>query len=89
MKLILSDQLKAKVAGMAKPDCPDCSGEGWYTISWNNSPDREDETICECVLQHEDGPRLEHDLLSRGIADDGATEDCPAEWFDGGFAENH
>ena len=74
MKLILSDQLKAKVTGIAKPDCPDCSGEGWYTVCWNNNPDREDEMACACVreaLEAEDGP-----------ADD-------SEAWSGGFAENH
>jgi hypothetical protein len=74
MSHILRAAFKDRLLKMADPDCPECSGEGWYTVCWNNNPDREDEMACACVreaLEAEDGP-----------ADD-------SEAWSGGFAENH
>lgn len=48
----MSPDLKAKLAQEADPACEECDGTGIVSVIWNNNPDREEDTICDCIVGH-------------------------------------
>lgn len=70
----MTEKVRLRCGRLANPECTECSGEGFISISWNNNPDRCEDVACGCVwraMLEEDGP-----------------DDDPDAWS-GGFAENH
>ena len=48
----MSAKVKATLALLADKTCPECDGEGWVSISWNNNPDRCEDIACNCVQRN-------------------------------------
>lgn len=38
-----------ELTAAADPDCPECLGEGFIPICWNNDPGRCEDMVCACV----------------------------------------
>jgi hypothetical protein len=50
----MTEQTRERLREKADPKCTSCDGDGFYTIAWNNDPNRCEEVSCFCTTRNHD-----------------------------------